>query len=186
MASDSSLQVIAAEFPFNDELTRLWAQCGKFAASISNSSHFIDPLHLALVLLHDDLEGCDDTRLLGVPLTTLEHSLFWIVISRVSLVLPADKDHARIKKTLVEHVRATHFQNEAEREPSTPMSIGQAMWRKVEERPNQDPPTVTIDDTNVSGQCIYIENDYQFPSLACGADVIIVRGSSDNATKPLD
>jgi len=113
-----------SEFPVNYELQELWERCQKFAASISDTHPRIHPLHLALVLLYDDLRDSGDPRLVcatDIPGQSLERPLFWIAISKVR--------KSTLPDFLDQHIKTTTYKDKTE---IPQVSIGQAIWTKVQ------------------------------------------------------
>lgn len=119
----------------------MWFNALNFASTISEDRQLIEPLHLALVSLYQDLKDSYDPRLIGAPVVkTLERPLFWIAISQ------AAKSH--FPDSLVQHIQATTYKDDTEL--SLPISIGQAMWLRVQELPDLIPVDYEeINDTNM-------------------------------------
>lgn len=158
MSSHSSHQdsVVPHEpkYPFDAELSQsLWPDCLSFAmdddhkVGISQTQPRVEPLHIALVLLFNDLTDSGDTRLFGeTPKPTperplsLERSLFWIAISIVS--------KSALDKTLTKHIENTTYSNNDD--PTPPMAIGLAFWTRLKESVEPELPQVDkIDESNV-------------------------------------
>jgi len=131
--------LLEPEFPFNDELGSLWLNALSFSGTISSSRRHIEPLHLALVLLYENLKSSDDTRLIhATTATALERPLFWVAISQAAKFTLPD--------SLVHHIQATTYKDETEL--TLQASIGQAMWEKIQSL--HDPILPVIEVTNVS------------------------------------
>lgn len=141
------------KYLFDAELVSLWADCLTFAidddhkAGIPQTETRVEPLHLALVLLFHDLTDSGDPRLFGeIPKPSrerplpLERSLFWTAISTVSKPV--------LVKTLTSHIENTTYSDNGDLTP--PMSIGLALWARLNERGEPESPQVDeIDETNV-------------------------------------
>ncbi|KAG8928447.1 hypothetical protein FRC02_006906 [Tulasnella sp. 418] len=124
-------------YPVHDELGTVQASARMLAKSISEFDRPLEPLHLAIALLHDTVENIDDPRLTHYT-PTLKNTLFWMVIQRSA--------KPKLPDTLLEHIKATNEKDETLVMPQ--IAVSRALKEKILEegrRATSPPPTPETD-----------------------------------------
>ncbi|KAG8965238.1 hypothetical protein FRC03_000783 [Tulasnella sp. 419] len=124
-------------YPVHDELGTVQASARMLAKSISEFDRPLEPLHLAIALLHDSVENIDDPRLTHYT-PTLKNTLFWMVIQRSA--------KPKLPDTLLEHIKATNEKDETLVMPQ--IAVSRALKEKILEegrRATSPPPTPETD-----------------------------------------